>query len=642
MTEAREPEAAEEAEPSFDTGAAAVAAALDEARVDPSLRAHVAGFLDAQRSLVELQKHHLHAQFRQLRLRTAGEALKLFLQGLSVVAVLAVVVVLGLMVRDASRARGLVVEGFHAPPAFAARGYSGEVLGAALTSRLGAVQRFANANSLTNSAEVRAGGAEAVKLEIPETGVSLGEVERYLRRWLGQETSLSGDLTDEGDGQVAVSLNMAGHDPILIKGPASDLDGLMEKAAEAAFAAFDPGNYVLYLEGKNRPDEALAAAKATVGVYSSFADTYSLLANADPDRRRALGHAIIATRQFPDHMVGWMEANADSQQLGHEEAALALARRLVQMRIQDQPPAQRPGYAFVMGLGRDRIDRALGDYARLDKDTVFLQPTIAKHLTLQAEIAARRHAGGEAPRLIDLAAATEDVRPSDLLELRWYDAEGVEDWPAALAAAQALVEAETKARADDTPSQASRYDLQLDTVYRPWLALAQAMTGQAPAAQALIATTPLDCYLCVRVRGRIAAAAGDTRSADHWFSEAVRMGPSLPAAHLEWGQAKLARGDAIGALAELAAAHAKGPNFADPLEAWGEAFLAKGEAEGAVARFAEAEKIAPHWGRLHLKWGEALVKLGKADAARAQFRTAGGLQLSAPDRAELARVSAGR
>ena len=161
MAEAREPEAAEEAEPAFDTGAAAIALALDEARDHPAKADEVSAFLAAQRSLVELQKHHLHAQFQQLRLRTAGEGIKLALQGLTLAAVLGVVVILGVMVRDASRARGLVVEGFHAPPAFAARGYSGEVLGAALTGRLGEVQRFANANSLTNSEEVRAGGAPA-------------------------------------------------------------------------------------------------------------------------------------------------------------------------------------------------------------------------------------------------------------------------------------------------------------------------------------------------------------------------------------------------------------------------------------------------------------------------------------------------
>ncbi len=634
MAEGREPDVAEEAEPAFDTGAAAVAVALDEARDDPAKRDEVQAFLAAQRGLIELQKHHLRAQFQQLRLRTAGDAIKLALQGLSLAAVLGVVVVFGVMARDAGRARGLVVDGFHAPPAFAARGYSGEVLGAALTSRLGAVQRFANANSLTNSEEVRAGGAEAVKLEIPETGVSLAEVERYLRRWLGHETSLSGDLTDEGNGQVAVSLDMAGHDPIVVKGPASDLDGLMDKAAEAAFAAFDPGNNVLYLEAKNRPDEALAAARGAVRAYSSFVDTYSLLAQADPDRRQALTYAMIATKQMPTHMVGWMEASSDSQSLGHEEAAVALARRMLTMRIADQPKAQRPGFAFVMGLGHSRIDRALGDYARLDKDSVSLIPSVAERFALQAEIAARRHAGGEAQRLIDLAAAAGGGRPADLLELRWYAAEGVEDWPAALAVAQHLVEAEAEARAQDTPSQAPRYDLPLDTVYRPWLALAHAKTGQVAAAQALIATTPLDCYLCVRTRGRIAAAAGDANAADHWFSEAVRMAPSLPSAHLEWGQAKLTRRDAVGALADLAAAHAKGPNFADPLEAWGEAFLAKDEAEGAVAKFAEADRIAPHWGRLHLKWAEALARLGRTAEARAQLGLAMGLTLSDAERAE--------
>jgi hypothetical protein len=40
---------------------------------------------------------------------------------------------------------------------------------------------------------------------------------------------------------------------------------------------------------------------------------------------------------------------------------------------------------------------------------------------------------------------------------------------------------------------------------------------------------------------------------------------------------------------------------------------------------------------LHLKWGEALVYAGKKDEAQKQFARAGGLDLSAADKAELAR-----
>jgi hypothetical protein len=63
------------------------------------------------------------------------------------------------------------------------------------------------------------------------------------------------------------------------------------------------------------------------------------------------------------------------------------------------------------------------------------------------------------------------------------------------------------------------------------------------AAETLINTTPLDCYLCVRVRGQIAALRHDASATDHWFAEALRLAPSLPSAESEWGEALLARGD---------------------------------------------------------------------------------------------------
>ena len=75
------------------------------------------------------------------------------------------------------------------------------------------------------------------------------------------------------------------------------------------------------------------------------------------------------------------------------------------------------------------------------------------------------------------------------------------------------------------------------------------------------------------------------------------------------------------------------------MEGWGEALLSEGDAKSASAKFRQAARTAPRWGRLHLKWGEALAKLGKAEEARAQWRLAAGMDLTAPERAELQRVN---
>jgi tetratricopeptide (TPR) repeat protein len=173
------------------------------------------------------------------------------------------------------------------------------------------------------------------------------------------------------------------------------------------------------------------------------------------------------------------------------------------------------------------------------------------------------------------------------------------------------------------------------TAWTPLASLAQAKAGDVAGAQALVATTPLDCYNCVVARGQIDAVAHDPPGAARWFAEAVRQGPSLPFAYLEWGRALLDRGEVDRAVAELTLAHQKGPRFADPLEVWGEALMRRRDYAGAAAKFAEADRDAPRWGRNHLYWGEALMLAGHYREGRKQFETANALDLSAHDRAAL-------
>ncbi len=169
-----------------------------------------------------------------------------------------------------------------------------------------------------------------------------------------------------------------------------------------------------------------------------------------------------------------------------------------------------------------------------------------------------------------------------------------EDWSAALA----------DARAADAWLDANRATHGVLRLLQPvWIypleALAAAKTGDIAAAEALIARTPVDCYLCVRVRGQIAAEKKDWPAAERWFAEAVRQAPTPPFAYTEWGQMRLAKGDIAGAVAVFQTAHEKGPHFADPLKGWGEGLARQGRWSEAQARFDEALKYAPAWKELH-------------------------------------------
>jgi tetratricopeptide (TPR) repeat protein len=171
----------------------------------------------------------------------------------------------------------------------------------------------------------------------------------------------------------------------------------------------------------------------------------------------------------------------------------------------------------------------------------------------------------------------------------WIDA-AKSDWSAALA----------DARKCDAWLDAHATTDKLLALLRPvWIqpleALAMAKNGDTASAEAVIATTPLDCYLCVRVRGQIAAIKHDWASAEHWFSEAVRQAPSLPFAFSEWGEMRLNKGDIDGAAAQFEAGHRVGPHFADALKGWGDALARQGQSKAARAKYDEALKYAPAW-----------------------------------------------
>jgi tetratricopeptide (TPR) repeat protein len=174
----------------------------------------------------------------------------------------------------------------------------------------------------------------------------------------------------------------------------------------------------------------------------------------------------------------------------------------------------------------------------------------------------------------------------------------------------------------------------------PYTAAALAHTGDIKGAMALIGKTPLDCDLCVRMRGKIASINHDWNDAARWFAMVSARSPSIPFADTEWGAMLLAKGNYDGAIAKFMVANEKGAHFADPLEMWGEALIGKNRSDLALAKFEEANKYAPNWGRLHLKWGEALLWAGRPDEAQKQFAVAASLDLTSSEKSELVRMRA--
>ncbi len=577
-------------------------------------------------------------QRRLIGWQTANERASFALRILTGAAGFAVAVAIAAMVWNASRAHGLVVEAFAVPPSLAARGDTGEVLAREFIDELSAIS---SANfGAAGSRSLEGQWANSLTVEIPNTGVSLGQVDRWLKEKLGDQKRVSGEVKILPDGQLALVVR-AGADgfPAAVGAP-GEMPALLKRQAEALYGRDNPRNFYAYLRLQGRHEENRVFAEGLTRSRTPFEQAlgWNVLANESNDelfRIEGYRKAFAADPTF-DPSVG-NTGNMEEAQ-GRSENAVRLQKRQIAMarRYDTRSPE---AHAQSMDVFHQTLALRSADYAealRLAKAREgqpllgFMNPTQGSALNM-ARILGGLHETGRAAALI------QDYAPRDRTEINrlagtrlLLDVEN-QDWDLLLRDAEGAL-----------ALLATYPDKGVLNVRVPTMrALALAQLGRFAEAQAQIAQTPLDCEPCVVVRGQIAELAGQPKIADHWLGQAVKMAPSLPHATEEWGRVLLVRGDEAGAIEKFKLANKRQPNFADPLQGWGEALLAQGKAKAAVAKFREADKTAPNWGRNHLLWGEALAKVGKADEARDQWSKAGRLDLTPAERARLDRNLAG-
>ena len=618
------------------------------------------GFLRDQRRLTALQISRLKAQdahfheeaelelahlrWRRFEDRMKG-ATRLILVALGVLVLGAI----GVAMWEASQAEGLVVDTFSVPPPFAGTGVTADVLADDLTTRIAAIRDFANEASLARSKDVSQDRGQEIKVEIPETGISLTQAWRYFKLWLGHERRLTGNLRDLGDGRIALTVALDGRDAFSLQGSARELDKLEDQAAEKVFADVDPTNYVLYLKGKGRDADSLAAAAhlpQLANTPTEMADAYSLWSGmtyyGTGDLALAVARARTSIALDPKTTASHMQLMVMLAAQGHDEEALAQAGEVARKRKEDEPAWQNSdGVAYAKLRATDLRNIVTGDFQQTLSEPCARRCSIAPGWDQigadlkRAEYAARLHDLKLSRTLLADAAAEGPADPAQQQRTNYFVAVAAEDWPVALASAGAYVRA-----MQQIPYAPGTRKLMADTAAVPLLAYALARTGDFAAAHRAIDGTPGDCYLCLDMRGNIDAAQKNWGGAQYWFTRAVQAAPSSVFAYADWGSMYLAEGKPDAAIARLRLANQKGPHFADALEGWGEALMAKNQSHLAVAKFAEANKYAPNWGRLHLKWGEALVYSGKPADAKAQFARAAQLDLTPSEKAELAKASA--
>ncbi len=471
-------------------------------------------------------------------------------------------------------------------------------------------------------------------MEIPQTGVSIGELQRSLRSWLGKETRISGVVYRMRDGQLSVTARTAGTAGVTFTGPEDELESLMQKAAESVYARTQPYRFTVYLQNADRKAEALPLYQAAerYGEPESLwlLRGWGIDRMREGDARAALALYRQVEARAPE-MGPLFQTIADAEGfLGHDEAeyqARVKAGRLI-ARSREVDPLRRADYARGQQI---QAAFYINDFDRVRTLIDSADPDPSEQIYPGSRIGLYRvtHRLGLARALLDEAEA--QASEDSLLSIHFDRARLALKLGDPGESLRRIELARPLASAGFAGDAAARLWLE------PYRVSALIGLGRVAEARALAASLPRDCFYCVLARAEAAEAAGRRAEVDLWYSEADRQAPSLPEAPQWWGEALLRRGDTAGAIAMLAEAHRRAPRWAEPLKVWGDAMAAGGNHRDAIRKYREAAERAPHWGGLHLAWGRVLEADGKRAEAVVKYRAAAGMDLSAAERAEVTR-----
>ncbi|HTT83394.1 MAG TPA: hypothetical protein VMF67_07925 [Rhizomicrobium sp.] len=611
-------------------------------------------FLRKQGILADLQieelKRELHLRHWSLRFGNISAVMKVTFEIALAFLFVAVAAAIAAAVWSAAHDDSLVIESFSVPPDLASRGLTGEVVSARLQDALTALQNNTfSSRPAASYANYWSGGD--IRVQIPDTGVSIGEFYRLLASWLGRQTRITGAIWRKSNGTIAVTSRVDGA-AATVSGSETDFDKLLWQSAESIYKAAQPYRYAIYeAEHRNLPVAHAILRELAKAGNPPRDRAWALVGLAVASRARGPAEEVLAddeeaTAIVPNFAVAYDDLDGDAFEFGREETALKAARAAIRL-LDSGDDIDMNAAARSAGLPGEHADAAFysGDFADAlrafrkleaagsnDTDVDGAREMIALSLAHLHEIEAARASFRRLPRPQNPAIAYDRVvMATDLAYVLgdWRALASPPDLAAAFAPAWFMAGAIESVPAIYGPRRG-----------RAFQAFALARLGRLGEARALIARTPLDCDPCMRIRGKIEALAGNWSTAAHWFAVVAARSPDIPFADTDWGEMLLLKGDYDGAIAKFAIAHAKGPHFADPLEMWGEALMQKNRSDLALAKFAEANKYAPNWGRLHLEWGKALFYLGHRAEAQQQLVITSHLGLNPSDAAALAQMRA--
>jgi tetratricopeptide (TPR) repeat protein len=579
--------------------AAAVAAKL--AGNDPGVARKTETFLDKQAQLLETQNQHLKEelelrvahlrnQLREEKVRRFGLRLRVGFQ--LFIALVATVIGIGaaIMIRDALTSRRVVIEPFDAPPALAARGLTGKVIATRLLDEL---SRLQDATRSSAAARTLSGAwTSDIKLDVPETGVSIGEISRLLRARFGHDVHIDGDLI-ETPGGLALTVRGNGVPPKRFSGSATELEKLTLEAAEYVYAESQPARWAVYLYQVERYEEAIAFCRTAFasadplerpGILNAWAIAVQ---NTGGSTREALALFRAAVKLQPDSWVAHTNVQNSLMMLGDEEGAWRAGEAM--RTAAGGRPGRAPEYIY---LNWDILTWNLPAYLDAVVANAEANAGVGTGASTAGPVIADIQARLHDPEATDLALKTTKEDPHDptiasmIHFVRGRLATEAGD------AAQAATEMEAFGVAYADPAVSSN-----NPGYNCWIAPAEEAAGHPDKADALLKTAGsfVDCY---RFRADILNGRGDWVGAQKAYAVAVALAPDLPAAYYSWGVALAGHGDLEAAAIKLQEANRRGPHWADPLKAWGDVLAKQGNTKEALAKYEAALKFAPNWKQL--------------------------------------------
>jgi hypothetical protein len=108
-----------------------------------------------------------------------------------------------LLIRDAVTSRSVVIDSFDVAPNLSSQAPSGKIVAAGLLDVLTRIQ--AATRSSAEHRNLSNAWTNDIAIEVPETGISIGQLERMLTARFGHDQHIDGDLVQTEKGGLALT-----------------------------------------------------------------------------------------------------------------------------------------------------------------------------------------------------------------------------------------------------------------------------------------------------------------------------------------------------------------------------------------------------------------------------------------------------